>query len=783
EREMQAGRDTSEWAHDRRDVRALLKHRRALIAESFPAADFEGHRYLARFTFDRAEIDYLELDYVAAKGSVQITRASLYDAETRASAPISSLRLAPERWRRVETFGPVDLYENLKALPRAWFVRRVEALPSAEVLTAIKEGKFRDGRPFDPAQTALLETEDFGGKPVRLPETGDPTGAEVRVTGYNPQRLTLRTRHAQPGFLVLSEIWYRGWEAWIDGQRAPVERVNYTLRGLAVPPGEHQVEFVFRAHSFRNGAAWSAAGALLLLLGAVLSFPGVSQSLTTGWPRFVSRLTKLNRFRAIFAVALLLYGAFLFRHAAYAFGGSDATGYANIARAILAGRLVEPLELMNRLNLPDSFVYSLIPLGYVRGPQPGTIAPFYPPGLSLQMVVAAVLLGWKNGPFLISPLSALLSLVLIYLVGREYGLSQLWSAAGAVMLAVCPFFIFFALQPLSDVPALCWSLLVILAALRSQKNERWSLLAGAAFGMAFLVRPTSLLLLLPLCFCLRLSFRSLRLFLLGGAPLAVFFLAFNYLSYANPLQTGYGTLDSSEMVRLSYFAPRFRHYVYWLALTMSPLPLIGWTLTTINRALRWRDRALLITWFGIFLIFYCCYKVYDEWWYTRFLLPGVPALILGTLLSVRHLTEMIPAGRTGQMLLRGVAPMILLAAALGFGLPFNRKQAVTEIGAGEYVHSRSCRWAERLLPDDAVLVAMQMSGALRFYNNRPCVRWDLIEPAQWETLKSRAAEKGLRWYALLMSHEVEDAQKRLPGRWRKIGDYRQVSLWRLDSDS
>lgn len=78
---------------------------------------------------------------------------------------------------------------------------------------------------------------------------------------------------------------------------------------------------------------------------------------------------------------------------------------------------------------------------------------------------------------------------------------------------------------------------------------------------------------------------------------------------------------------------------------------------------------------------------------------------------------------------------------------------------------------------------MQLSGALRFYNNRPCVRWDLVEPAQWETLKSRAAAKGLRWQALLMSHEVEDAQKRLPGRWRKIGDYRQVSLWRLDSDS
>src|SRR5262249_20919356 len=66
----------------------------------------------------------------------------------------------------------------------------------------------------------------------------------------------------------LREICYRGWEAWIDGRRAPVERVNHLLRGLAVPAGDHRVEFVFRAHSFRNGASWSFLGVLLLLVGA-----------------------------------------------------------------------------------------------------------------------------------------------------------------------------------------------------------------------------------------------------------------------------------------------------------------------------------------------------------------------------------------------------------------------------------------------------------------------------------------------------------------------------------
>ena len=44
-----------------------------------------------------------------------------------------------------------------------------------------------------------------------------------------------------------------------------------TLRGIELPPGNHKVEFVFRAHSFRNGAAWSAAGLLLLCIGGVVS--------------------------------------------------------------------------------------------------------------------------------------------------------------------------------------------------------------------------------------------------------------------------------------------------------------------------------------------------------------------------------------------------------------------------------------------------------------------------------------------------------------------------------
>lgn len=269
EGELQAGRDTSEWAIDRADVRSRITHRRAHIAESWDAGDFQGHRYLARLTFDRAEIAGIEMHYLPAFADATIARVSLYDATTQRAQPLDLFALPPTRWREVGQFDQVTLYENLQALPRVWFALQAVVLPSAAVLQTIKTGRLPDGAPFDPRQTVLLERELLAGRQVNT-ELGVAADAQAQVTSYEPQRIEVSLRNAQPSWLVLSEIYYPGWEARLDGQPVPVERVNYTLRGVAVPAGEHRLEFIFRAHSFYRGALCSAAGVLLLLLGAVI---------------------------------------------------------------------------------------------------------------------------------------------------------------------------------------------------------------------------------------------------------------------------------------------------------------------------------------------------------------------------------------------------------------------------------------------------------------------------------------------------------------------------------
>ena len=182
--ELQAGRDTSEWAFDRTDVAATIKHKRARIVESFNAGSFEGHRYLAWFDIPRSSISKIELDYLPESGSLEIARVSLFDFVTGLSTPLDLQSVDPSIWRPVDRFGSVELLERVNTLPRAWFVKRAVAFHGEQVLSAVKTGKLLDGSVFDPADTVLFETEDFGGKQVRLPEIGDPAGSEVKVAGY-----------------------------------------------------------------------------------------------------------------------------------------------------------------------------------------------------------------------------------------------------------------------------------------------------------------------------------------------------------------------------------------------------------------------------------------------------------------------------------------------------------------------------------------------------------------------------------------------------------------------
>ncbi|MFN7944591.1 MAG: YfhO family protein [Blastocatellia bacterium] len=267
EREMQAGRDTAEWAFERSDIGQSIRHHRAPVIQSWQASSEQGsfiaHRYLTRFSFERAAIDYVELKYLLPDGALTMQRARLVDRTTGTETPLDRQRLSPERWKLIGPCGEAELYENLKAMPRAWFVSETLNLSDAAILQTITSGRLPDGRQFDPAQMALVESN------ISLPQA-DIVGGKVRITRSEPQRIELQTSNHQPGFLVLSEIDFRGWEARVDGVQTPIHRTDYALRGISVPAGQHRIEFVYRPLSFRVGMIAAISGVIFLIGGQVL---------------------------------------------------------------------------------------------------------------------------------------------------------------------------------------------------------------------------------------------------------------------------------------------------------------------------------------------------------------------------------------------------------------------------------------------------------------------------------------------------------------------------------
>ena len=268
ERALRVGVDTAEWAHERVDVRAVIKHDLAPVFDSRAgdaANSFPANRYLARLNLDaRASVSRIEITNATESASLSIWKATLYDSMSAQSTPLTNRRasLDPALWQRAAEFDGVLVLHNLRALPRAWLVAEDEAVDGEEALRRIRGESAHE---FDPCRTALLEV-----RPEELPALRGgavPASSTARITNYESNRLTIETNAPTPTVLVISEIFYPGWVAEVDGQAAPILLTDYLLRGITLQAGQHNVEMHYTAPAARNGAIISAL--TLLLLGVL----------------------------------------------------------------------------------------------------------------------------------------------------------------------------------------------------------------------------------------------------------------------------------------------------------------------------------------------------------------------------------------------------------------------------------------------------------------------------------------------------------------------------------
>ena len=92
----------------------------------------------------------------------------------------------------------------------------------------------------------------------------------LNITAYEPDRVIVESGADSPGWIVLSDRYYPGWVAFVDGDPVKIYRANMLVRAIKLGAGEHRVEFVYRPVSLRTGTAismmsWVMLGAFLIV--------------------------------------------------------------------------------------------------------------------------------------------------------------------------------------------------------------------------------------------------------------------------------------------------------------------------------------------------------------------------------------------------------------------------------------------------------------------------------------------------------------------------------------
>jgi hypothetical protein len=168
---------------------------------------------------------------------------------------------APDRWAGalLEHSGDLNVYRNTHAMPRAWFVDRVEPLERSRHLDRLLDAG------FDPRTTAVVEGLAAAG-------AGDARVLEIERTRGDVR--TIRVEAPAGGVLVVSERARSGWTAVVDGRPAPLAVANAVLMAVPVPRGSREIVLRYVQPAVRRSAALSGvaiACALLVLVGTARS--------------------------------------------------------------------------------------------------------------------------------------------------------------------------------------------------------------------------------------------------------------------------------------------------------------------------------------------------------------------------------------------------------------------------------------------------------------------------------------------------------------------------------
>ena len=147
-----------------------------------------------------------------------------------------------------------DFYDNPGALPRAWLVNNAVVLESPEErLKTIAKGR------WDPRKTVILESYPTEAPPM----TTEKSAGRAKVLARKPGYYEIEAENDADAYLVLSEAYYPGWRAELDGQAVDVLPANHLIQTVRLPAGRHVVRFEYRSRFLGLGFALAALASLV----------------------------------------------------------------------------------------------------------------------------------------------------------------------------------------------------------------------------------------------------------------------------------------------------------------------------------------------------------------------------------------------------------------------------------------------------------------------------------------------------------------------------------------
>lgn len=149
----------------------------------------------------------------------------------------------------------VNVYENMNVLPRIQMLYQSQIVANGgEAFAALHSG-------LDFTETIIVENG------TELVGAGEYS---IDVVAYENNRILLDVTTTERGYLLLTDMYYPHWQAFIDGEPTPIEPANFAFRGVLVPVGSHQVEMFFKPDSWRLG--WQISLATIGLLICWVAF-------------------------------------------------------------------------------------------------------------------------------------------------------------------------------------------------------------------------------------------------------------------------------------------------------------------------------------------------------------------------------------------------------------------------------------------------------------------------------------------------------------------------------